>query len=44
MIYGEKLYKFLNGYTRYIPGNRNKAYKEHINKEYEIMLFGSGKF
>jgi hypothetical protein len=44
MIYGEKIYKMLNRFTKYIPGNRNKSYKEHTNKEYEIMLFGYGKF
>ena len=43
-IYGEKIYGRCKACTRYIPGNRNRSYKEHTDKEYEIMLFGYGKF
>lgn len=44
MIYGEKFFHWCTSCRKYIPGSRSKEYQKHINKEYEVIIFGYGKF
>lgn len=44
IIYGKRFYRFCKNCAKYIPGKHNDSYKEHIDKEYEVLLFWFGKF
>ena len=44
MIYGEKIYLFFKPVLSLLPWVRNQEYKKINKKEYEIVLFGYGRF
>jgi Trk K+ transport system NAD-binding subunit len=44
ILYGEKLYHIVKPLLRYIPGSRNKTYKKINEEDFDIVLFGYGKF
>jgi hypothetical protein len=44
ILYGEKIYHKIKPILRYIPGSRNRDYKKINQEEYEVILFGYGKF
>lgn len=43
-IYGEKIYYFIKPALRFIPWVRNQEYKKINKKDFEIVLFGYGRF
>ena len=44
IMYGEVLYIFFKPILRFFPWVRNKTYKKINKKNYEIVLFGYGRF
>ncbi len=44
VVYGEKMYYVLKPVLRLLPWVRNREYKRINTKEYEIMIFGYGRF
>ena len=44
MIYGEKIYHFFKPILSLLPWVRNKEYKKINKKNYEIVIFGYGRF
>jgi len=44
LIYAEKIYKFIKPALKFIPGVRNKNYKTINKSDYDIVLFGYGRF
>ncbi|MFA5748044.1 MAG: cation:proton antiporter [Candidatus Absconditabacterales bacterium] len=44
ILYGEKIYNFIKPILKFIPGNWNNVYKKEQELNYEIILFGFGKF
>lgn len=43
-IYGEKIYHFLKPVLWFLPWIRNKEYKKINKKNYELVIFGYGRF
>ncbi|MFA7298324.1 MAG: cation:proton antiporter [Candidatus Absconditabacterales bacterium] len=44
VVYGEKIYHFLKPILKLLPGIRNKESKKINKKNYEIVIFGYGRF
>ena len=44
IVYGERMYHFLKPVLRLLPWVRNREYKRINTKDYEIMIFGYGRF
>lgn len=44
VIYAEKIYKFIKPALKIIPGVWNKNYKKANKSDYDIILFGYGRF
>lgn len=44
MVYNEKLYHILKPLIKFLPGLWNKEYKKINKEDYNIMLFGYGRF
>ena len=44
ILYGNRLYLWCKPILKYIPGIDNRIYKKINQEEYEVMLFGYGKF
>ncbi len=44
IVYGEKLYAIIKPLLHLLPGVRNTKHKKANKKEYEIILFGYGRF
>ena len=44
ILYGNKIYQYLKPLLAYIPWSRNKNYQKINEQEYDVMLFGYGKF
>ncbi|MCX6824617.1 MAG: cation:proton antiporter [candidate division SR1 bacterium] len=44
VIYGKKFYHFIKPILSFLPGVRNKEYKIINKKDYEIVIFGYGRF